>query len=93
MLQIPCLNYNPDSGTKTHIVIHGTAGGSSAESVAHWFQSSEGGPNPVASHYIVDQLGVVVQCVQEKDGAWCNGSSPWNNLAISIEHVKIATDN
>lgn len=91
--QIPCNNYNIDSGPKTDIVIHGTAGGSTAVGIANFFKNTEGGTNPVAAHYIVGTDGDIVQCVQEKDGAWSNGSTEWNNKAVSIEHVKSALDN
>lgn len=91
--QMPCSNFNPDSGDKTYIVIHGTAGGSSASGIGQFFIASEGGSNPVAAHYIIDQQGLIVQCVQEQNGAWANGSPEWNNKAISIEHVKASTDN
>jgi N-acetyl-anhydromuramyl-L-alanine amidase AmpD len=98
---IPNNNFFPDSGKKTKLVIHGTAGGSLASGVARYFQSTESGNNPVSSNYIVDQEGLVVQCVLEKDGAWAqgvvtnpayNGENP-NNYCISIEFVKSATDN
>jgi|SRR5271157_2528783 len=90
---IPNQNFYPDSGTKDHIVIHGTAGGSSAEGIAAYFHSSTGGSNPVSSNYIVGQDGTIVQCVLEKDGAWANGTLDMNDRAISIEHVKSHTDN
>jgi hypothetical protein len=76
-----------------------------AEAIANFFRSTEGSGNPVSSHYIVDRAGVVVQCVAEADGAWCNGyisdgHDPWwtsdinpNNVTISIEHVKATIDN
>lgn len=93
MLQIPNNNFNPGNFAKSYIIIHGTAGGSSAIEIANFFKETEGGSNPVSSHYIVGQDGLVVQCVQENDGAWANGSPEWNNKGISIEHVKSASDN
>lgn len=93
MLQIPNNNFNAGNFPKSYIIIHGTAGGTSAIGIATYFKGTEGGNNPVSSHYIVGQDGVVVQCVQEQDGAWANGSPLWNNQGISIEHVKSATDN
>jgi hypothetical protein len=56
-----------------YIIIHGTAGGTSAEAIASYFKSTEGSNNPVSSHYIVGQDGRVVQAVSEQDGAWANG--------------------
>jgi N-acetyl-anhydromuramyl-L-alanine amidase AmpD len=84
------------------LILHGTAGGSSAQGVAAWFQDPTA---QVASHYIIGQDGTVVQCVGEADGAYANGiitagHDPWwdgsvnpNNVTISIEHVKPSTDN
>lgn len=100
-LWIPNDNFFPDSGKKTDIVIHGTAGGTSAIGIASYFKSTEGTTNPVSSHYIVDQDGKIVQTVLEKDGAWGNGEvtnpaydkvNP-NMYTISIEHVKSSIDN
>ncbi|ODN06536.1 N-acetylmuramoyl-L-alanine amidase A [Orchesella cincta] len=79
---------------------NGTAGGSSAEGIGAWFQNPS---SQVSAHYVVDQQGVVAQCVRERDTAWANGrieagADPWwttnpNAVTISIEHVKSATDN
>jgi len=100
MLQIPVNNFFPDSGKKSFLILHGTAGGSSATEVAEYFKGTEGSSNPVASNYIVDQAGQKVQCVQEKDGAYAQGvvTNPnWlgnpNLYCLSIEHVKASTDN
>lgn len=97
---IPNNNFFPDAGKKSFIILHGTAGGSSAQEIANYFQGTEGTTNPVSSHYIVGQDGTVVQCVAEKDGAYGNGvvNNPnWlgnpNYYTISIEHVKASTDN
>lgn len=108
---------NRDGHKPVYIVLHSTAGGSSAQAIAQYFQSTQGTSNPVSSHYVVGPDGVVVQCVKESDGAWAQGfvSGPsgtsgngvgsgfhdswWdsginpNNISISIEHVKSATDN
>lgn len=72
---IPDNNYFPHrNGYRPHyIILHGTAGGSSAVSIANYFKSTEGGNNPVSSHYIVGLNGEVVQCVNESDGAYANG--------------------
>lgn len=96
----PNNNFFPDSGKKSFIILHGTAGGSSAQEIANYFKGTEGGGNPVSSHYIVGQDGTVVQCIAEKDGSYANGvvNSPnWsgnpNLYTISIEHVKSSNDN
>lgn len=97
---MPNTNFFANTGKKSFIILHGTAGGSSAQEVAKYFQGTEGTANPVSSHYIVGQDGTVVQTVAEKDGAYGNGvvNSPnWagnpNDYTISIEHVKSTSDN
>lgn len=100
---------NRDGQKPAFIILHGTAGGSTAWDIASYFKSTEGTNNPVSSHYVVGTDGAIVQCVSEDDGAWCNGvltdghDSIWdtyqsqginpNNVTVSIEHVKSATDN
>ena len=88
-----------------YIILHGTAGGSSAQAIANYFASTQGSANPVSSHYIVGTDGTIVQCVDEEDGAWANGiisagHAPfWNTsinpnlITISIEHCKPSIDN
>jgi len=84
------------------LIIHGTAGGSSAQSIAQYFQGAG-----VSSHYVIGTDGQIVQCNNESDGAWTNGAvapghDPWwsetntpnpNNVTISIEHCKPDTTN
>lgn len=89
----PNNNFDPDQGAKDHIVIHGTAGGTSAEAIAQHFRDTEGTTGPVSTQYIVDQIGKVVQTVLESDVAWGNGTYPMNIRGISIEHVKSTPDN
>jgi len=86
----------------THIVIHGTAGGNSAESIANYFATS---PVQSSAHLIIGQDGHIVQGISMNDAAWANGGltaghasylpglvNP-NLYTISIEHVKASTDN
>lgn len=89
----PNNNWDPDQGPKDHIVIHGTAGGTSAEGIAQHFRATEGTTGPVSTQYIVDQIGNVVQTVLERNVAWGNGTYPMNIRGISIEHVKSTPDN
>jgi N-acetyl-anhydromuramyl-L-alanine amidase AmpD len=84
------------------LVLHATAGGSSAAAIAQWFQVDE---PPTSAHYIVGRAGEIVQCVREADSAWANGvvsagHDPWwspalnpNWVTLSIEHVKPDHDN
>jgi hypothetical protein len=99
-LWIPNSNYFANTGKKRFLILHATAGGSSAENIAAYFQGTEATTNPVSSHYVVGKDGTVVQCIDEKDGAYGNGvvtSAAWagnpNLYTISIEHVKSSTDN
>jgi N-acetyl-anhydromuramyl-L-alanine amidase AmpD len=72
---LPNSNYFPGrNGYQPHyIILHGTAGGTGAVALAHYFKSTEGGGSAVSSHYIIGLDGEVVQCVREQDGAWANG--------------------
>jgi hypothetical protein len=92
--------------TPRFIIAHATAGGTSAQAIAEYFKSTEGGSNPVSSHYIIGTDGTIVQTVAEKDGAWANGvitagGDPWwsptginpNDITISIEHCKSSANN
>lgn len=97
---MPNNNFFADTGKKSFLILHATAGGNSAQEIANYFKGTEGTANPVSSHYIVGQDGTVVQTVLEKDGAYAQGvvnNSNWlgnpNMYCISIEHVKASTDN
>ena len=106
-LWIPNNNYFPTRNGyhPRYVILHGTAGFTSAEEVANFFKSTETGDNPVSTHYIIGLHGEVIQCIDEADGAYANGGvteghDPWwsrslnpNLLTISIEHVKLARDN
>ncbi len=88
--------------TPKWIIVHGTAGGASADEVGYYFQTND---PPTSTHFIVGLNGEVVQCVAEEDTAWGNGivtegHDPWwspnlnpNFLTFSVEHVKSAPDN
>ena len=106
-LWIPNNNYFPArNGYKPrYVILHGTAGFTSAEAVADFFKATEKGNDPVSTHYIIGLSGELVQCIDESNSAWGNGGvtmghdSWWsrsvnpNYLTISIEHVKLARDN
>lgn len=86
----------------THIVLHGTAGGSSAQAIGEYFRDSN---VDASAHIVIDQLGVIVQGVPLSLAAWGNGiltpgHAPYlpgdinpNLYTVSIEHVKSSTDN
>ncbi len=86
-----------------YIVLHGTAGGSSAQNIATYFQTSN---VDASTHFVVGQDGTIVQCIPTTLAAWGNGvltdrhatylppiSINPNFYTISIEHVKPSTDN
>lgn len=84
-----------------YLVLHGTAGGSSAQGIAKYFE----GTVPASSHFIIGQDGAIVQGVPCSLAAWANGAlttghAPYlpnsinpNLYTISIEHVKSSLDN
>lgn len=88
--------------TPRWIILHGTAGGSSAQNIAAWFQNPDA---QVSAHYVVGQNGEIVQTVSEDSWSWANGvlstgHDAWwdesvnpNWPTISIEHVKPSTTN
>ncbi len=102
-IEINCMHKSMSrAGYKpTHIVLHGTAGGSSAENIANYFATSD---VQSSAHIVIGQDGHVVQCVSCNVAAWGNGGlvqprfpfpanvNP-NYYTISIEHVKAHTDN
>jgi hypothetical protein len=55
------------------LILHATAGGTSALEIAQFFKGTEGSNNPVSATYVVDQEAVIYQCNLESDGAWGNG--------------------
>src|SRR2546429_6566851 len=92
----------PRQGYKiTHIVCHGTAGGSSAENIANYFATSSA---EASAHIIIGQDGHIAQGIPLKDAAWANGvvtdgHAAWlpdginpNFYTASIEFVKASTD-
>jgi N-acetyl-anhydromuramyl-L-alanine amidase AmpD len=107
---MPCQNYFPNRNgwTPKWIILHGTAGGTSAQAIANYFISTtQGKSNPVSAHYIIGTDGTIVACISESDGSYANGyvsvgHDTWwsevnnpnpNNVSISIEHCKASTDN
>jgi N-acetyl-anhydromuramyl-L-alanine amidase AmpD len=84
----------------SHIVLHGTAGGRTAQGIATYFALSQ---VQASAHLIIDAVGTIVQGISMDMAAWGNGildhpriSLPAINpnlYSISIEHVKASTDN
>ena len=88
--------------TPRWIILHGSGGGSSAETVARDFQGDD---PPTSAHYVVGLSGEIVQSVAESDSAWANGilsagHDAWwspslnpNFQTLSIELVKTDAGN
>jgi len=53
-----------------YVVIHGTAGGTSAEGIAVGFRD---GDRVASAHLIIDQQGKIAQGIPLRDAAWANG--------------------
>lgn len=85
----------------SHIVLHGTAGGTRAQDIAAYFRD---GSEQASAHFIIGQDGTIVQGVPCSLAAWGNGIidlpritlppaiNP-NFYTISIEHCKPSIDN
>ena len=67
------------------LILHSTAGGSTAEAIASWFQNPAA---QVSAHYVIGRDGVVVQCVREGQAAWANGpiSGPAGKSGDGVHH-------
>lgn len=87
------------------LILHSTAGGTSAVAIANYFRNVQGTSKAVSSHYVIGVDGEIVLCVGEEHAAWGNGlieagADPWwdpnlnpNLVSISIEHCKPSYDN
>jgi N-acetyl-anhydromuramyl-L-alanine amidase AmpD len=107
-LWIPNNNYFParNGYTPRYVILHGTAGFTSAEAVANFFKSTEEGNDPVSTHYIIDLSGSVVQCIEEKEGAFGNGyisgtpgisgdgihHDPWWSCSLNPNYITISIE-
>jgi N-acetyl-anhydromuramyl-L-alanine amidase AmpD len=86
----------------THICLHGTAGGTSAQGIANYFATSN---VQASAHLIIDQIGNIAQGIPLSLAAWANGAltvghAPYlpdnvnpNLYTVAIEHCKSSTDN
>lgn len=79
-------HWNGREGQEPHwLILHGTAGGTTAEAIAAWFQNPDA---QASAHYIVGRDGTVVQCVRESDAPWANGiiSGPPGTGGDGVHH-------
>lgn len=74
-----------DGAVVRWLIVHGTAGGTSAQNIATWFADPA---SQVSAHYVVGQDGVVVRCVAENNAAWANGiiSGPAGTSGDGVHH-------
>lgn len=103
-VEIDYLNksFSRQGHTPKYIVLHGTAGGTSAQAIGNYFATSD---VQASSHFIIGTDGTIVQGVPCTLAAWGNGafsdghasyldtSTNPNYYTISIEHCKPSTDN
>jgi N-acetyl-anhydromuramyl-L-alanine amidase AmpD len=105
---LPNNNYFPERNgyIPCYVVLHGTAGFTSAVEVANFFKSTEAGNSPVSTHYIIDLSGEIVQCIDEQHGAFANGCisgipgrsgdgihhAPWWTSMINPNNVTISIE-
>ena len=69
---------------KTHIVLHHTAGGSAASSLAHWASN----PEHIATPYIIDRDGTIFECYDPSMWAYhlgVKGMTSLEKASIGIE--------
>ncbi len=108
IIWIPNNNYFPrrNGYSPRYVIIHGTAGFTSAKAVAHFFKSTEGGNNPVSTHYIIGLDGELVKCIDEEQGAFGNGyvsgipgtsgdsihHDPWWSRAINPNYLTLSIE-
>jgi len=55
------------------VILHSTAGGTSALAIAQYFKNTEGSNSPVSAHYVIGVQGEIYQCNPETDGAYADG--------------------
>jgi N-acetyl-anhydromuramyl-L-alanine amidase AmpD len=83
---IPSPNWSSRDGAVTRwIIIHGTAGFTTAQQVGEYFSTTA---SQVSAHYVVGRDGVIVRCVAESNAAWSNGiiSGPAGRGGDGVHH-------
>jgi N-acetyl-anhydromuramyl-L-alanine amidase AmpD len=86
IIDIPSPNWSSRDGAAPRwLIIHGTAGGSSAQAIGNYFAESA---SQVSSHYVVGQDGAIVRCVDENNAAWANGiiTGPAGTSGDGVHH-------
>lgn len=56
--------------TARYVILHGTAGFTRAQDVAHYFADPS---SQVSANYVIGRDGIICQCVREDDAPWANG--------------------
>src|SRR5580765_6772950 len=93
-IEINYLNKSEDrQGNKIkYLIIHGTAGGTSAQGIANFFAT---GSEQASAHIVIDQQGTIVQGVPLSLAAWGNGpidGTPADNLGFRTESDGVHRD-
>jgi N-acetylmuramoyl-L-alanine amidase len=76
--------YYPSVQKKTHIILHHSAGGSAASSIAYWAST----PEHIATPYIIDRDGTIYECFDPQFWAYhlgVKGATWLEKASIGIE--------
>ncbi len=81
----------------TEVVIHGTAGGSSAEALINWMLNGERQNDYMSGiglfHYAIDREGIVHTIIDPKGWVWHSSSGAHDQYTIGIELMNPSTSN
>lgn len=83
-IPLPANQYYQGVYTKKHIMLHHTAGGSAASSIAHWASN----PEHIATPYVIDRDGTIYECFDPKFWSYhlgVKGNSAIEKASIGIE--------
>ncbi len=71
--------------TPRYVILHGTAGFTTAQDVAYYFAEPS---TQVSANYVVGRDGMICQCVREADAPWANGviSGPPGQGGDGVHH-------
>jgi len=81
-----------EGNTIKYLILHGTAGGASAQGIANYFAT---GTEQASAHIIIDQQGTIVQGCPLSLAAWANGpidGTPADNLGFRTESDGVHCD-
>lgn len=73
--------------TKKFIVLHHTAGGSAASSIAHWASN----PDHIATPYVIDRDGTIYECYSPEAWAYSLGSPSTSEIEKATIPIEICS--